>query len=237
MNTPIQTWSALLIGDTNGILGHVGRSFDGHPEHYERTELVRKSELDQLQSQVSRLEQWKSEQLQLESMWNEQSVGRLLGVRLGEMIRPNIEPKIIELLGRISELERRNKELSSQDGRRFGRMEAAKALLEHDPDDLDDLIGSREVADTGDFASYWITEAVLNLFDVDSESSTLEHLDGENFRLWHEKHELEMDRNRLLLRLKEIRNLNCTDEILNPPMTMCATEAIAIKALNQPPTQ
>lgn len=47
--------------------------------------------------EIERLERWKSEQLLVESKWNPQRVAQLLGIGLGQDIRPNIEPKIVAL--------------------------------------------------------------------------------------------------------------------------------------------
>jgi hypothetical protein len=51
------------------------------------------------------LEQWKQSQLAVESEWSPQTVGKLLGLTLGQSIRANIQPKIEELLARIANLE------------------------------------------------------------------------------------------------------------------------------------
>lgn len=48
----------------------------------------------QLERENAELQRWKSEQLAVESTWDAQAVGRLLGVRLGQPIRPEIQPSI-----------------------------------------------------------------------------------------------------------------------------------------------
>jgi hypothetical protein len=44
------------------------------------------------------LKRWKEEMLQVESEWDCQKVGKLLGIGLGQSIRKNIEPKIRDLI-------------------------------------------------------------------------------------------------------------------------------------------
>ena len=46
----------------------------------------------------NKLRQWKKEMLLIESQWDEQIVGRLLGLQLGDYIKPNIEPKLRQLI-------------------------------------------------------------------------------------------------------------------------------------------
>lgn len=53
--------------------------------------------------EIERLERWKSEQLLVESKWDPQRVAQLLGIGLGQDIRPNIEPKIVALLRLLEE--------------------------------------------------------------------------------------------------------------------------------------
>lgn len=89
-----------------------------------------------------------------------------------------------QLRAEVDRLKAENKELAAQEGRQFGRQEAAAILLEVDPEDMDDLIGSRSIADTGDYESYWKQEAVLKLFEVGELSSSLEHYSA----LWFEYH-------------------------------------------------
>lgn len=47
-----------------------------------------------LQKEIYELRRWKEEQMQIESSWNEQAVGKLLDLPLGSAIRPQIEGKI-----------------------------------------------------------------------------------------------------------------------------------------------
>ena len=51
-----------------------------------------------LERERDELLQWKKETLLVESQWDEQAVGRLLGLRLGDFIKPNIEPKLRQLI-------------------------------------------------------------------------------------------------------------------------------------------
>lgn len=50
------------------------------------------------------LRAWKESVLEVESRWDCQAVGKLLGLTLGSEIRPNIEPKIRELLAERNRL-------------------------------------------------------------------------------------------------------------------------------------
>lgn len=61
--------------------------------HYDKS-------VEQLQAQQERiaaLEQWKREQLMVESEWDAQAVGRELGIGLGESIRAEILPAVLAL--------------------------------------------------------------------------------------------------------------------------------------------
>jgi len=54
-------------------------------------------ERDRLTLQLAELARWKEEQMQVESEWDPQIIGELLGLRIGDSIRKDIEPKIREL--------------------------------------------------------------------------------------------------------------------------------------------
>jgi len=54
--------------------------------------------LFQLRRERDELATWKRASIQVESMWNPQTVGKLLGMTLGDSIHQNIEPKIRELI-------------------------------------------------------------------------------------------------------------------------------------------
>jgi hypothetical protein len=58
----------------------------------------------QLIDERDNLKRWKDEQLQVESKWDKQKIGRLLDIGLGESIQENIEPKIREILKAIQNL-------------------------------------------------------------------------------------------------------------------------------------
>lgn len=60
-------------------------------------------------SELRELETWKTSQLKVESVWDEQAVGRLLGVPLGQSIRAAIQPSIEKLQQRVAELEGQTK--------------------------------------------------------------------------------------------------------------------------------
>lgn len=60
----------------------------------------------QLESEVRDLTRWKAEQMEAERQWDPQSVGRLLGVPLGEEIWPAIEPGILKLQRDLTEARR-----------------------------------------------------------------------------------------------------------------------------------
>lgn len=49
-------------------------------------------------NELEQLKDWKEQQLQVESQWNPQKIGKLLNIRLGESITKNIQPKIERLL-------------------------------------------------------------------------------------------------------------------------------------------
>ena len=51
-----------------------------------------------LERERDELRQWKKEMLFVESQWDEQMVGRLLGLQLGDYIKANIEPKLRQLI-------------------------------------------------------------------------------------------------------------------------------------------
>jgi len=56
------------------------------------------SEKEKAVSERDEAFRWKKQMLLVESKWDEQAVGKLLGIELGECIRANIEPKIIQLI-------------------------------------------------------------------------------------------------------------------------------------------
>lgn len=49
-------------------------------------------------TELEELRSWKKQALQVESQWDAQKVGDLLGIGLGQSIRANIEPKIEQLI-------------------------------------------------------------------------------------------------------------------------------------------
>jgi hypothetical protein len=69
-----------------------------------------------LERELKELRQWKKEMLFVESQWDEQMVGRLLGLQLGDYIKANIEPKLRQLIHERDEAvgkERQSKSLIS----------------------------------------------------------------------------------------------------------------------------
>jgi hypothetical protein len=60
--------------------------------------------LTALRTENEQLKAWKKEVLSLESNWDIQEIGKLLGMTLGVDIRTNLKPKILELKARVSEL-------------------------------------------------------------------------------------------------------------------------------------
>lgn len=50
------------------------------------------------------LEKWKAEQLQVEAQWDVQAIGRLLGLKLGDHVRPAIQPAIERLQREADEM-------------------------------------------------------------------------------------------------------------------------------------
>jgi hypothetical protein len=96
-------------------------------------------------AEVERLLQWKREQIAVESSWDAQAVGCVLGIKLGSAIRPNILPGITALKTEVErltkELERwqnwgiveiavRNPQVAEYCKHWEGRAEAAEAALE-----------------------------------------------------------------------------------------------------------
>jgi uncharacterized protein YhaN len=67
-------------------------------------------EREELEAQNRNFQQWKESMLRLESEWDEQAVGRALGMTLGQPIRRNILPKIEEPKQHVRELEEKLKE-------------------------------------------------------------------------------------------------------------------------------
>jgi hypothetical protein len=55
-------------------------------------------QLGQVREEKEELRRWKAEQLQVESEWSPQRIGKLLGLPLGSSIRAGIEPAIRKLL-------------------------------------------------------------------------------------------------------------------------------------------
>ena len=53
---------------------------------------------------IEELQEWKRQQLAVESQWDEQRVGKLLGLQLGTQIRPQIEPAIVQLQKHLGNL-------------------------------------------------------------------------------------------------------------------------------------
>ena len=62
-------------------------------------------EVVNLIERVALLDSWKTEQLEVESGWNPQDVGRELGMKVGDAIRPNILPSIKALNARLTALD------------------------------------------------------------------------------------------------------------------------------------
>lgn len=56
------------------------------------------AKLPSLEKERDELLKWKNETLQVDREWDEQKVGRILNMQLGDSIRKNIEPKIQELI-------------------------------------------------------------------------------------------------------------------------------------------
>lgn len=76
------------------------------------------------------------------------------------------------------QLERELSETTKK-GRKQGRAEFLHILLGLDPEDIDEYIGSRPLADTGDYTSYWKEQELVALFDAEVDSSVIDHLDSE----------------------------------------------------------
>lgn len=59
-----------------------------------------------LQRERDELAEWKCQMMQLEAMWNQQAVGKLLGVPMGVFVRPEIEPRIRALIAERDRLKK-----------------------------------------------------------------------------------------------------------------------------------
>lgn len=70
---------------------HINQSLAGHLSE------VRK-ELEKSEAELARLQQWKSEQLQVESEWDFQMLAKKLGVGLGQSCRAGIQKAVLALL-------------------------------------------------------------------------------------------------------------------------------------------
>jgi hypothetical protein len=62
------------------------------------------NELAAVTAQRDELQQWKNDQMTVNSEWDMQTVGELLGLRIGEAITLNIEPQIRELINQRDRL-------------------------------------------------------------------------------------------------------------------------------------
>jgi hypothetical protein len=89
----------------NTLVQRYGPSWSGQLGENKDGSYVLYSDYAKLEAKVKELEQWKSEQLQVEEVWDVQAVARELNIKLGAKIRSNILPGIIKLKQRISELE------------------------------------------------------------------------------------------------------------------------------------
>ena len=123
-----------------------------------------------LERERDELLQWKKETLLVESQWDEQAVGRLLGLQLGDFIKPNIEPKLRQLIkerdearevasGLAKQAERLRKE------RNESRSKMADALQEVDLRTLDferikqELHAARAEAAKWEAIAFWEANA------------------------------------------------------------------------------
>jgi len=62
---------------------------------------------DMLKKRVHELEQWKREQLQVESSWDDQAVAKEMGLCVGKAIRPSILPFIQDTKAKLQAAESR----------------------------------------------------------------------------------------------------------------------------------
>lgn len=60
--------------------------------------------LVEVTKQRDELQEWVDSQKSVDSTWNPQVVADLLGIRLGQRIRENIQPKIEELIQKLAEV-------------------------------------------------------------------------------------------------------------------------------------
>lgn len=79
--------------------------------------------------ELAGLRDWKDSAMQVERTWNEQEVGKLLGVRLGHAIRPEIEPAIRRMQSELAGLRGVMERILDNDGGRvtYDAVELRKA--------------------------------------------------------------------------------------------------------------
>jgi hypothetical protein len=90
----------------------INRTLRDRPDLGGRAKLV-----DALAEQCDELQQWKDSAMQVESSWDAQSVGKLLGFALGSAIRPQIEPAIREIIKQRDALAEALRNLTDEIGR------------------------------------------------------------------------------------------------------------------------
>jgi hypothetical protein len=88
--------------------------------------------ITKLLEELKSLRRWKSEQLAVETSWDEQKVGKLLNLPIGSAIRPAIQPAIEGMINAIKEAHDLIRWLiPNSDGLHHRTASAAAAKLEH----------------------------------------------------------------------------------------------------------
>lgn len=76
--------------------------------------------------------------------------------------------------------------------RQLGRQEAARTLLERNPEDFcDEFMGSHAIGDTGDYSTHWKEDKVRKLLGAEDVNNLVEHLDNLTFEQHVENYELQ----------------------------------------------
>lgn len=140
-------------------------SEDGRPEYHTSPLGMARAEVRELRAAlkdlVAEADQAKADIAELNERLHERTQGFL---RRAAVDRREI--------GRLEEQKR-----EWQEARMVGRREAFEILCRMNPQDLDDFINTRAVADTGEYDSYWDADKLAELLDAKTPIGMLERLE------------------------------------------------------------
>jgi hypothetical protein len=95
--------------------------------------IAMENELAEVTKQRDELQEWKDSAMQVESSWDAQSVGKLLGFAIGSAIHPQIEPAIREIIKQRDALAEAGNQLLdslySQDWRKLPAIRSMRKAL------------------------------------------------------------------------------------------------------------